>query len=80
MSIQDKVYSFPTKHQDGFTIEEMTELLKDFEGINMDAFNNALVGNTCLLIENEIVTYRCDLLTAIYCGMNNREVLPHEFD
>lgn len=78
--IVDKVDSFKTKYKQGFIKSEIKELLKQFSGINMDKFNDALSGITCMSIDNNIVIYHCDIEKALLCGMNNRELGAYEFD
>lgn len=76
-SLEEKVYSFPTKHKEGFIQSEIDELLKQFYDVHMDKFNDAMTGNTCMIIDNEIITYHCDVLTAIRCGLENRRPIIH---
>ena len=47
MDINNYVHGFKTKYEQGFTPEEMTEVLEHFKDeISMDAFNDAMMGNT----------------------------------
>ena len=78
--MKDKVYNFKTKHKQGFTNNEMKTLLEDYPDINMDKFNDAMTGNTCMVIDDEVVTYHCDVLTALRCGVENRDMKWHEMD
>ena len=80
MTVYEKVHSFPTKHKEGFIQAEIDELLKQFYDVRMDKFNDAMRGNTCMLIGEEVIIYHCDVLTALRCGLENRGILPHEFD
>lgn len=77
-SIKERVYKFKTKNKEGFVQSEIDTLLKEFPNINMDKFNNALMGNTCLMINNELVMYPWDIVTAIRCGVENRD--PHSWE
>jgi len=79
-SIQYKVYNFKTKYQQGFIKSELEELLKEYVGINMDKFNDALMGNTCMLIDNNVIMYHCDIEKALTCGMENRDLNSLEWD
>ena len=75
------VHDFPIKEEIGFTsIEQTFLLMKYFEGINLERYYNAMLGNTCALIDNQTRTYHCDIITAIMCGLEDRDVLPHEWD
>lgn len=79
--LSDFVYNYSTKHTQGFIKSEMEEVLSKFPGINMEKYNSAMMGNTCMLDENDgIITYHCDLLTALRCGLENRDVKWFEFD
>jgi len=80
-SLQQKIYNYPTEHEAGFTKKEINTLLKDYPNVNMDKFNDAMMGNTCMVNDKgEIINYHCDVLTALRCGIENRSVKPHEFD
>lgn len=78
--IEDKVYGTRTKHKEGFTNKELELLLSEFPGINMDKVDNALTGITCMMKEDEIIIYHCDIVKAIVCGIENRELSVTEFD
>jgi len=78
--MREIVYNYKTKHKYGFTNEEIEDLLINFPDINLEKFYDALYGNTCMVIGNDIITYHCDILVALKCGMNNRGILPHEWD
>lgn len=71
---------FETKHKEGFTQSEIEELLKKFPKINMDKFNGAMFGNTCMKIGEEMITYHCDVRSALYCGVENRDQRIGEWD
>jgi hypothetical protein len=72
--------NFNTKYKEGFIQSEIDELLKKYPTINMDKFNNALRGTTYTIINNENVTYPIDIIHAIKCGMENRNLNNFEWD
>ncbi len=74
------VYSWPTKTANGFTTEESDKLLEKFPNINMEKFNGALMGNTCMLLDGETIRYHCDILKALRCGIENRDLHLWEWD
>jgi len=78
--IQDKIYSYKTKHKEGFLQTEIVKLLLDYPDINMDMFNDALMGNTCMVKDGKIVQYHCDIYKAIICGIENRGLTLNEWD
>lgn len=80
MTVRDKVYNYKTKYKEGFIQSEIDEFLKDYPSIDMDRFNSALFGNTCMVLNKEIITYHCDVLKALLCGIEKRDLKPYEFD
>lgn len=79
-NIEEKVYNFKTKYKEGFVKSEINSLLKDYPNINMDKFNGALMGITGMIINNELVTYHCDIHKALSCGLENRNLHIWEWD
>ena len=79
-NIAEKVYDFKTKYKEGFTDSEIKTLLNSFPNINIEKFNDALEGNTCLVINKEIVRYHTDIEKALYCGLENRNLYSWEWD
>ena len=78
--IHDLVYNYKTKYEYGFIQSEMMDIVSNFPDINMDKFENAMYGNTCMVIDDEIITYHCDLEKALYCGTENRNLTASEWD
>jgi hypothetical protein len=64
MTITTRVNTYPTKHEIGFTQSEIEDLLKEYP-IDMDRFNDSMMGHTCAVIDNEIIMYHCDVEMAI---------------
>ena len=79
-NIREKVYNYETKNKQGFVQSEIDDLLKDYPGINMDKFNSALMGITCMRIDGETVIYHCDIHQAIVCGIEGRDLNSLEWD
>lgn len=81
MNIREKIYNFKTKHKQGFIQSEVEALLKDYPEVDMKKFNNALMGNTCMMSdENEFIMYHCDIYKALICGIEKRDLKSHEWD
>lgn len=78
--VREDVNNFKTKHKEGFTQKEIDSILKKYPGIHMDKFNEAMMGNTCMLIENETIIYHCDVEKAIICGVESRKLKLGEWD
>jgi hypothetical protein len=77
---RETVENFKTKSEYGFTSKETEELLKSFPNINMEKFNSALGCHTVMIIDGEIITYHCDIITAITCSVEDRDINISEFD
>ena len=79
-NIREKVYNFKTKNKEGFVQSEIDMLLKDYPDINMNKFNSALRGITCMMVDNETVIYHSDIENALRCGIENRNLRTWEWD
>lgn len=79
-NISKFVNEYKTKHKHGFTNSELNKIITIFPEMNADKFNSAFSGNTCMKIGNDLIHYHCDVITALRCGLENRDMLPHEFD
>jgi len=75
-----RVYTYNTKYKDGFTHSEIEKLLEEYPGINVEKFYDQLKGITCIVIDGETVIYHCDIITALRCGIENRDMYSWEFD
>lgn len=79
-NIEDYVNNYSTKNEQGFINKEIYELVKYFPDIKIDKFEDALRGNTGMLINGECITYHCDIIKALKCGLENRILYWHEWD
>ena len=66
MKIKEKVYNFKTKYNEGFTQFEISLLLKEIPNIDLKKFNDSLLGSTYIIIDGQDITYKYDILNAIY--------------
>lgn len=78
--VYNLVYKYKTKYESGFIESEIEDLLSNFPDINMKKFNNALSYITCEMQDGNFVTYRFDIVTALLCGIENRDLTEKEFD
>ena len=83
------VYEYPTKHKEGFLPDELkaivtrfqrTDIENKFPKMNRKKFNDALTGITCVIMEDQIVIYHCDVLKALKCGIEDRNIKFEEWD
>lgn len=79
--IRKYVMNFKASHEMGFTESDIEQVKKDFPYMNFDRFSNAFNGNTCMLDKDlGIISYHCDVETAIRCGVEDRDLNWQEFD
>jgi len=79
--LKELVYNYPTKHKEGFLAEEQKDLLSKFPNVNMDKYYDALNGITCMADETgQFIIYHCDILQALICGIENRDMTSFEWD
>jgi len=78
--LEELVYNYPTEYKEGFMWEEENKLLEKFPDIKMDRYTNAMRGNTCMVKNGHIITYHCDILKALVCGIEDRDLTVLEWD
>ena len=79
--VYDKVYNYKTKYPQGFIESEIKELLKGYPDIDMKKFDDAMMGNTCMIApDDQTIIYHCDVEKAILCGIEKRGLKWYEFD
>lgn len=79
MTLEETVLAFNTKY-DGFTRQELEDLMNTFTNLNKERVFDALNGNTGVLIKGEFVRYKHDIVSAIKCGIEDRELTLDEWD
>ena len=67
-------------YEEGFTNMELEIILNKYENINREKFSNALMGNTCMMIDNKMINYPWDVEMALICGIENRDLKVSEWD
>ena len=67
MSIEKQVNNFQTKYSQGFTSNELQEFLtENYPQFVGEKFNKAMGMNTCQIIDNEVIHYHIDIITALH--------------
>ena len=72
--------NYPAKHEHGFTDAEIQDITSKIPNINMKKVLDALMCNTCMVVDDTIVNYYSDVRLAITCGIQNRDVDINEWD
>ena len=80
MDLEKLIYEYPTKYKEGFIAAEIQELLKKFPEIHMEKYNDAMMGNTCMVIDGQTIIYHCDVLTGLRCCIEDRDIRLSEWD
>jgi len=78
--VKDIVYNYKTKYKQGFTNDEMLDILKSFPDITQDQLGESLGTRTCITIDNQTITYHSDLELALRCITQKRKPFNYEFD
>lgn len=65
MNIEQTVKDYPTAHPLGFTLEEIEELLTEFENIHVSDFGEKLLSCTIGDVNGKHVYYRKDIIRLI---------------
>lgn len=71
------VYNYKTKYEQGFIKQEMIDICNKLK-VDQDMFSGALGINTCMVINDEVITYHWDILKALTICINNTKYL--DFD
>ena len=79
-SVRKDISEFKTKYPQGFIKSEIEELLKKYPDIDMESYHNATMGNTCMIINEEVIEYHHDIERAIICGIEKRPLRSYEWD
>jgi hypothetical protein len=78
--IHNKVVSFKSRSPKGLTRHEIELLLKKFKSVSQKRFFEAMGVCTVQVIKGEIIYYRSDIITAITCCIEKRDINASEFD
>jgi len=79
--IHKYVYDYKTKNKYGFNPIELEDLIKKFPfEIDQEKYDIAMMGNTCMMEKNMLIIYPCDVVTALTCGSEGRNMHWWEFD
>ena len=74
------VYNYPTKYELGFTNSEIEDVLKKFPNINREYYENALMGVTVCMVNDEMITFSCDVENALICGLKKTDLVGVKWD
>jgi len=77
--LENLVYNYRTKYQEGFTEEEVLSFIEE-QNLDKNVFFDKLGINTGMLIDGDCITYHCDILKGLICTLENREQDIYEWD
>jgi hypothetical protein len=78
--IYELVHSYPCESKYGFNSSEIKDILSKFPDINLGQYFDAMMGNTGIVDGGLLITYHCDLILGLTCGIENRIPKIYEFD
>lgn len=78
--LEKLIYNYKTTYKEGFTSKEIQALITKFPTLKKDKFFDSLNGITCMVREGNIITYHCDIISALKCGLENRNLTIDEWD
>jgi hypothetical protein len=67
------VENYKTKYEEGFTFEEVKEMLSKFVYIDKKKFYKDLGCVTGVMVNEEFVVYPCYVTTALRCGIEKKK-------
>lgn len=71
---------YKTKHKQGFTREEMVDLIQNHTNYNLEDFWDKMGVNTGMIIDGDYITYHCDVELALRLLRENRNINSFEWD
>lgn len=71
---------YKTKHKQGFTREEMVDLIQNHTNYDLEDFWDKLGVNTGMIIDGDYITYHCDVELALRLLRENRNINSFEWD
>jgi len=78
--LYDWVYKYPTRYEKGFMPDELTNVLSEYPNIDMKKYDEAMMGNTCVMYEGKFCMYHTDVYHALLCGIEGRDLKLTEWD
>ena len=82
--IDKLIKEYPKEHKQGFTEKEIKHLRyiidKDGYPFDINFYNDEMMGNTCMIIHDEIINYDIDVYRALVAGIMKKQSGPFEWD
>jgi len=78
--VEEYVREYPVKSKWGFNPEELADIIQEFPDINIKKFDLAMGVHTVITDEGKIITFPYDVITALRCGIENRDIKLSEWD
>lgn len=76
----ERLSNYPKTYDEGFTHEEMDDLISVYRGLDINRFKDSFDCNTGLLKEGKFIIFPVDIVTAFNCALEERTIRSYEFD
>ncbi len=81
MTIQEIVDAYERENEIGLLEEEIIDIIEyHFDDFSIEKYNNAMMGNTCGSKDGKLLNYPWDVVVALKCGVEKRELTAAEWD
>lgn len=77
---REHLEAFEGKYDEGLTKDEIEQITSPYRALNKDIFHSALNGITGYMRNDELLVFKCDLITAFNVALEEREMKVSEFD
>jgi hypothetical protein len=72
--IKELIDNYPAEYENGLTDIEVKDIASKIPNIDMNKVYNSMSNNTCSVIGTTLINYYSDVLLALTCGIENKDV------
>ncbi len=72
--IKELIDNYPAEYENGLTDDEVRDIASKIPNIDMNKVYKSMSNNTCSIINTTLINYYSDVLLALTCGLENKDV------
>lgn len=72
--IKELIDNYPAEYENGLTDDEVKDIASKIPNIDMNKVYKSMSNNTCSVINTTLINYYSDVLLALTCGVENKDV------